>query len=168
MLRCPSDNQNYSGTWLLIVFQLCPTDCIITWYCSNTVFCFCHANLQLVYFPHRAYRRLLQKWLYNYLAIPLPNNLSLTMYLRRVFGGEDCGVNSHLMSVMCNPPMKPAESGQRCPRQREVFALKIQQNNCSIEKSKLPPSRSMASVVVLGLRGHNGLPGLLPYNCRCV
>lgn len=126
MLRCPSDNQNYSGARLLIVFQLCPTDCIITWYCSNTVFCFCHANLQLVYFPHWAYRRFLQKRLYDYLAIPVPNDLSLTMLLRRVFGGEDCGVNSHLMSVMCNTPMKPADSGQRCPCQHEVFALKIQ------------------------------------------
>lgn len=36
MFRCPSDdNQNYSWPCLLIVSQLCPTGCIITWYFNH-------------------------------------------------------------------------------------------------------------------------------------
>ena len=99
MCRYPSDNWNDSGVCLLIIFQLSPTDCIIAWYFNNTMFCFCHANLQLVQFPHCLYGKFLQKHLHNYLAIPMPNSSSLTKCLHRMSGGEDCDINSHLMSV---------------------------------------------------------------------
>lgn len=145
MFRCPSDNRNDSGACLLIVFQLCPTDCIITWYFSNTVFCFCHANLKLMYFPHWLYGRFLQKWLYNYLAVPVPNNLSLTMCLRRVFGGEHCDVNSYLMRVCVTHLWSLWIVGTDVHISMRFL---LSRYISSTEKSNLPPSSSMASVVV--------------------